>query len=312
MITDTFYNQKNEGEMPSVASDINDVTPNSPVRRQELVKRVTAGIKAARSQIWDLSLQIESPEKLEYVLTFAVGNSQVDRKIQYAFFASKNLGQTSNQFNAVGTVTKPLSISPMNFQDAIQQELKMNFEADFRYNQKENIHIQGTTERTMKYSEELQKHPIGFQCTREIETGNYYQRACHQAIIMAHAPDSFKFAVTYKDVNPTVKSLFHQLYRFAQSFGIWQLESNDQKVNPVGKIDFNVDASYLSQTLNFGLKSPLGEMRWKNIRIPKSSAAALATYWPIKPYERVWNYYTSHQYQRKQLFSLFFLILSLF
>lgn len=300
LFTDILYNQKNEGEMPLAASDMADTTPNSPTRRQELVKRVTAGIKAARSRVLDVSIQLNSPEKLEYAFTFAVGNSHVDRKVQYALFACKNLEQISYQINAVGRVTKPEYYSPMNYKEAIQQELKMDIEADIRYNQKENIHIQGNAEKTAKYIDELQKHPLGKQCILEIENGNNYQKACHKAIIMAHAPDSFKFNVNYKDVNPTVKNYVHQLYRIAQSMGIWQLESNDQKANPAGKIDINVDASYLSHTLNFGLKSPAGEMRWRNVRIPESAAIALATYWPINSFERVLNYYSSHLYQRKR------------
>lgn len=287
--------------MPLIASDLSDTAPNSPARRQELVKRVTAGIKAARSKVLDVSVQFDAPEKLEYAVTVAVGHSQVDRKVQYAFFASKNSAQGSHQINSIGRVTKPETYSPMNYKEAIQQELKMDFETDIRYNQKENVHIQGNAQKTAKYVDELQKSPLGKQCAQETENGNNYQKACHKAIIMAHAPDSFKFIVNYKDVSPTVKNHVHQLYQIAQSLGIWQLESTDQKANPAGRIDINLDASYLSHTLNIGVKSPSSEMRWKNVRIPEAAAIALATYWPINTLERVLNHYSSHQYQREYI-----------
>ncbi|CAH2243727.1 jg8786 [Pararge aegeria aegeria] len=296
-VYDSLYNLKNEGQMPEVASEMSDVTPNSPSRREELIKRVTLGINAARATVVDLSAKFDLPQQQEYVLTAAIGESRVDPKIQFALFAGRNSEQP-NQFNAVATLKKPASISLMNFQEALQKELKMEFEADIRYNKKENIHIHGSTERTRKYVEELQKQPWVKQCIEEIARGNFYQRACHKAIVMAHAPDNFKFGVLFKDVSPVVNNAPYQVLKIAESLGLWKWEEVPNKMPRDGKLDINVDASYLTNTLNLDLfHSFYGRMHIKNVPIPEVAPVALATYWPIRPYERVFNYYSKHQFQ---------------
>ncbi|XP_034836691.1 vitellogenin-like [Maniola hyperantus] len=295
-VYDTRYNLNNEGQMPETAAETSDATPNSPSRRDELIKRVTSGINTARATVWDLSAKFDLPQKQEYVFTAAIGDSHVDPKVQFAFFAGRNSDQP-NQFNAVGTLKKPASISPMNFKEALQKELKMEFEADIRYNKKENIHIHGSTERTKKYVEELQKQPWAKECEEEIATGNFYQRACHSAIVLAHAPDSFKFGVLFKDVNPLINNGVYQVFKIAEVLGLWQLEETPQKLPRDGKLDIDVNLSYLTKTMSLELfHSFYGRMRVKNVPIPEVTPAALATYWPIKPHERVFNHYKTHQY----------------
>lgn len=285
--------------MPEMASEIGDVTPNSPARRAEMIKRVITGINTARAHVLDLSAKFDVPQTQEYVFTAALGESLIDPKVQFALFAGRNSEQP-NQLNVVGTLKKPETVSVMNFQEALQKELKMEFEADILYNKKENIHIHGSTERTKKYVEELQKQPWAKQCLEEIASGNFYQRACHQAIVMAHAPDNFKFGIFFKDVSPLINNGIYQGFKIAETIGLWKLEDAPLKMPRDGKLDINVDASYLTNTLNLDLfHSFYGRMYIKNVPIPRVAPVALATYWPIRPYERVFNYYSKHQFLRK-------------
>ncbi|XP_026492905.2 vitellogenin-like [Vanessa tameamea] len=297
-VYDAFYNQKNNVQMEPVALDVNDVAPNSPSRREELAKRVISGIKSAKARVLDLSAQFESSEKLEYAATVAIGYSDVDPKTQFGVFTGRNSDQYGpGHVNVFGIITKPSSISPMNFLEALNSELKMDIEADIRYNQKENIHIKGTSERSKKYTEELQNHHLGRECKHEIENGNNYQQSCHEAIIMAQAPNSLKLSFTYKDINPVSRNFFNQVFRIAERYSMWQLEMNPQKVNPEGKIDVTVDASYLSHTWNFALNSRQGEIRLRNVPLPMAAPGALSIYKPITSYERVYNHYSKNQYQ---------------
>ncbi|CAH2099264.1 unnamed protein product [Euphydryas editha] len=297
-VYDTLYNQNNGGKVSPVAQQITDVSPNSPSRREELVKRVTSGIKSAKAQVVDLSAQFESSDKLEYVLTFALGRSEVDPKMRFEFFAGRNSDQNGPyQANGVGVITKPLSISPMNFQEAFNNNLKLDFEIDIRNSNKENVHIKGTAERTKKYADDLQNHPLGKECKQEMTKGNNYQRNCHRAIIMAHAPDNFIVSVAYKDIAPMTKNFFYQLYRIIEGLTVWQSEINPQNVNSDGKIDLNIDASYLRNTMNLALQTRLGEMRLRNIPISEAAAPSVAIYWPIMSYERILNHYSQHQFQ---------------
>ncbi|XP_032524894.2 vitellogenin-like [Danaus plexippus] len=295
---DTLYNQKETGVMPITASDVKDSTPNSPSRREELIKRVIAGIQSSRAHVVDLSAKFETEQKLEYTATLAIGASVVDQKIQFALFAGRNSDQYgSNQLNAVGRVTKPLSDSPINFQKALEKELKMDFEADILYNQKENIHILGSAERTKRYIEELQKEPQVKRCLENYARGNYYQHDCHEAVVMAHAPDNFKFSVSYKDVSSGTKNAAAYAYRILDGLNLWRSDINMAKTLPAGKLELNVDALYWTRNLNLIVNSRFGELRVNNIPIPEVTSRAVSMYLPISAYERILNYYTWHQYQ---------------
>lgn len=295
-----MWNQNNGVKVPPVVQQIADVSPNSPSRREELAKRVTSGIKSANVQVIDISAQFESPEKIEYVTTLAIGKSEVDPKVQFELFAARNSDQNgSYQANAFGVINKPATISPMNFQEALNNNLKLDFEIDYANSQKENVHIKGTAERTEKYADDLQKHALGKECKQEMTKGNNYQHNCHRAIVMAHAPDNYKVSVTYKDITPMTKNFYYQLYRIIEGLTMWQSEINLQNVNSEGRIDLNVDASYLTNTLNLALQTRLGEMRLRNVPIPKAAAPFVAIYSPYMSYERVLNHYSRHQFQRK-------------
>ncbi|XP_050356948.1 vitellogenin-like [Nymphalis io] len=297
-VYDILYNQKNSVQMEPVALEVNDVAPNSPSRREEIVKRATSGIKLAKSRVLDVSAQFESSEKMEFAATIAVGYSDIDSKTQIAIFMGRNSDQYGpGHINVFNIINKPTSISPMNFQEALNNELKMNIETDIRYNQKENIHIKATAERSKKYTEDLQNHPLGKECKRDIESGNNYQHNCHRAIVMAHAPDSVKLTVTYKDINPVSRNFFYQVFRVADRFSMWQTAMTPQKVNPDGKIDVTVDASYLTHTLNLVLNSHQGEIRLRNIPLPMVAPSAVAVYKPIFWFDRILNHYSKHQYQ---------------
>ncbi|XP_045456674.1 vitellogenin-like [Melitaea cinxia] len=297
-VYDTLYNQNNGDKVPPVVQKVADVSPNSPSRREELVKRVTFGIKSAKAQVLDLSAQFESPEKIEYVATLAIGQSEVDPKMQFELFAGRNSDQNGPyQANAFGVINKPASISQMNFVEALNNNLKWDFEIDYANNQKENVHIKGTAERTEKYADDLQNHALGKECKQEMSKGNNYQHNCHRAIVMAHAPDNYKVSVTYKDITPMTKNFYYQLYRIIEGLTIWQSEISPQKVNSEGRIDLNVNASFLTNTLCLALQTRLGEMRLRNVPIPKATAPFVAIYWPYTSYERVLNHFSRHQFQ---------------
>lgn len=297
MFTDQFYNQKQSGELGN-ADNRNDVSPNSGTRREEMVKRVSSGINSARAQVVDVSASFDGPQKQEYVLTAAIANSPVDAKIQYAFFAGKNSAQYGNeQINAVLKVTKP-EISPMNFLEALKKDLKITYEADIKYGQKGNIHIQGNNERTKKYTEQLKTHPLAKLVQQEIEKGNQYQLASYKMLIKAHAPDSFKTSVTYKDVSPYYMNLTSQAYKILKQW-TWNTEINPMKKVAEGKLQLEVQTSYIDNSLRFEMTSPSGVVRIDNVPIPKFAPYVMSVYSPFSMFERTNNYMTNYQYQRK-------------
>ncbi|XP_063630311.1 vitellogenin-like [Cydia splendana] len=293
---DTLYNQK-EPEVPIVASEIEDVTPISATRRQEIVKRAVAGIKYARAQIIDLSATFEGPQKAEYMLTAAVGDSKVDPKIRYAFFAARNSAKYgNNQINSVGKLNKPVA-SALNFVEALQKELKASFEVDFNLGQKNgNIQIKGSAERTKKATEEIQQSPWAKQSVQEIARNNYYQEASRMMIEMAYAPTHVQASVSYKDLSPSVINMTYQAYKALTTYGYWYSDINIMKKSAEGKLDFDAEAFYLDNYLNLNMISRYGHLKMNNVPIPKTSAAALSFYEPVNAYERVLNRLTRQQY----------------
>ncbi|CAG5058253.1 unnamed protein product [Parnassius apollo] len=296
-VYDTYYNQKQDGEFNPVASEINDVTPNSEERRKELVKRAVTGIKTAKANVVDLSVVFDGPQKVEYVATAAVGESPVDNKKQYVFFAAKNWPQQgSSQINAVGKQNMP-EISSLNFQDSLREDFKIPFDFDIRYGPSGNIHINGQAERTRHYADALKTHPLAQQCDKEIAEGNQYQQACHEMIVMSQAPDSFKLSVTYKDVSPLVRYFVYQAYKTVEDFGFWYTDVNPFKTTPDGKLEIYAEASYLNSSLYLGLNSKYGEVHMKSLPMPEVAVFFMSSYRPFKTYELVYNYFTRQQYQ---------------
>ncbi|XP_063370028.1 vitellogenin-like [Cydia amplana] len=293
---DTLYNQQ-EPEAPVVASEIQDVTPISATRRQEIVKRAVAGIKDARAHIIDLSATFEGPQKAEYMLTAAVGDSKVDPKIRYAFFAARNSAKYgTNQVNSVGKLNKPAA-STLNFVEALQKELKASFEADLNLGQKNgNIQIKGSAERTKKATEEIQQSPWAKQSVQEISRNNHYQEASRMMIEMAYAPTYVQASVSYKDLSPSFINMTYHAYKALTTYGYWYSDINIMKKSAEGKLDFDAEASYIDNYLNLNMISRYGHLKMNNLPIPKTSAAALSFYAPVNVYERVLNRFTRQQY----------------
>lgn len=263
-----------------------------------MVKRVSSGIKNANAQVVDVSATFEGPLKQEYVLTAAVASSPVDQKLQAVLFAGRNSAKLGNeQINVVFKVAKPV-ISPLNFLEALKKDIKMTYEADIKYGQNGNIHIQGDAERSKRFTEELKNHPLANLVQQEIVNGNLYQAASQKMLIYAHALDSFKATVTYKNVSPMYKIWTSHVYNILNQLS-WNIEMNPMKRAAEGKLQLDVETSYLDNTLRFEMISPSGLVRIDNVEIPEVTPYLVSVYSPFSPIERVVNYGTSNQYQRK-------------
>lgn len=294
-VYDELFNQKQGGELKE-ARNVQDVTPNSKARRGEMVKRVSSGINSARAQVIDVSATFEGSQKQEYVFTAAVASSPVDRKMQMVWFAGRNSAQQRNeQVNVVLRVTTP-EISTMNFLEALKKDMKMTYEADIKIGQDGNIHIQGTTERTKMATEQLKNNPLAKLVQEQIANGNQYQAAAHRMLIRAHAPDNMKAIVTYKNLSPM------NLNWTSQAFHILKQWNRNIEINPTkkvgdGKLQVEVQGSYLDNTLRFEMISPAGLVRVDNVPLPRFTPEIVSLYTPFSPYERLGNYAGYDQFQ---------------
>ncbi|RVE48729.1 hypothetical protein evm_006623 [Chilo suppressalis] len=299
---DSYYNLAVAStiEQPLVAIHTEDVVPNSRDRRLQMATRVSAGFKTARARVIDVSATFEGQQKHSYVMTAAIGDSLVDSKIQYVFFAGKNsdqAGKSADQINAVGTVLKPVS-RPFNFVEAIKNEMKMKFGFDIKYGHGGNgmVKIDGFMERSKKYTEELLKHPLAKQCMQQVKKNNLYQHACHQMLVKAHTPDYLKTSVVYKEVSPVFRNMTYKAFRIIDSLGFWFTDVNPMKTTPDGKLEIESQLWYPDNTMSLALSTRLGEVHLNDVPMPKFVGSWLAVYPPFKSTECVLNEFTRDQY----------------
>ncbi len=279
-------------------ADIKDSSPNSPGRREELMKRAVSGINKPRALVVDLSAVFEGSQKLEYVLTAALANSPIDPKVQAATFAGRNSGKNgNNHVNGFATFEVP-SIPTMNFLEALKTDLRSNFRGELRFDQdiKTNIKVEGVAERTAQYTEALKKDAWGNQCFEEISSNNLYQPACAKMVTMARTPDYIKMSLTYKDISSAYKNMTLKPYRIMQHLGFWSSDLNVQKTAPDGKVELELQNNYIDNTMSLWLSSRIGEIRINDVPLPKVVIPALSLNTPLQFPERVLNHFTKQQY----------------
>ncbi|KAL4712509.1 hypothetical protein ACJJTC_007525 [Scirpophaga incertulas] len=298
----TYYNHKHnvqEGsvDQPLVASPVDDVTPNSKTRREEMAKRVSLNIKNAKIRIVDVSATIDGQQKQEFIVTAAIGNSPVNSKMQYAVFLGKNNAQNGNeQINAVGTVWKP-SFTPLNFVEALKKDLKVKFEGDVLYGNNRHGNLQVYMVRSPQRTEELVQQQLARECAKHIESGNIYSYECYKMVIRAHAPDYIKAIVNYKDVSSVVKNMTYKAMRLIDYAGYWYSDVNLLKVVTDSKFEIESQFDYAANMVDMKITSKMGQINFNSVPIPRFSASALAVYPLFTPYERVMNDFTREQYQ---------------
>lgn len=272
---------------------MNDVTPNSVARREELVKKVASGIESAKVQLVDISAVFDGKQKVEYVFTAATANSFVDNKYQAAVFF-----HGYEQINAVFKMIKP-KIAPMNFEEALKNKIKVVYEADLKYGNSENIQLQGFSERTEKYTEMLLNDPLAKQCQKETSKHNFYQNDCYKMIMKAHAPDYFKGTVTYKDLTPAAFNTTYQTYEFFKQMYSLEHEEDVLKTIDDGKLDIEIQAYYYDNYINYEFTTNHGLLRLNNVEGMDYYPYAMAVYAPTTSWERSRNWFTGYQNLRK-------------
>nr|AAB03336.1 vitellogenin [Lymantria dispar] len=290
---DVSHNLNSTGKFGE-AHRFSDVTPNSAPRREEIVKRVSSGIKTATARVIDFSASFEGLQKLEYAVTAAVAGSMVDLKTQFAVFMGSQ--SDNGQINAVFKLQKP-QMAPLDFHKALNSAVKYLIEADVTYGENSNINFKGHTERSQEYAEQLKNSLWANQCAQENAQQNKFQLGCHNVLIESHAPDRFKASITYKHIPAAHTALLDSYIQ-----GLWSkgFEYNPSKRLPVGQIELEANASYVDQTANVAWTWWNGQVRFNNLPNTYITPALTTAYQPIG-IEDSWthfaNSYSYHQYE---------------
>lgn len=292
--TDTLFNQKQSGKFGPASVVEKEVLVNSEARREEIVKRAASGIESAEVQLYDFSAAFNGKQKIRVsVFTAAIADSFVDNKVQGAF-----LFNGCEQINAVFKVVRP-KIAPLNFEQALKNKIKVTYEADLKFGNSDNVHIQGLGERSEKYTEQLSNDPLAKQCLQETSKDNSYQKDCFKMIVKAHAPDYFNFNVSYKDLKAVDLNEISNTYGIFKNIFSWDQEEDVSKTIDDGKMEVVVQSFYYDNYENYEFASKYGVLRLNNVKGLGYYPYAMAVYGPITKWERAYNYYYGYQYMRE-------------
>uniref|UniRef100_A0A2A4IZG8 Vitellogenin domain-containing protein n=1 Tax=Heliothis virescens TaxID=7102 RepID=A0A2A4IZG8_HELVI len=290
LFTDTLYNQKQSGEL-APAAIFKDVSANSEGRREEIVKRAASGIESAQVELYDFSAVFEGKKKAEYVLTAAIADSYVDNKLQGVFF----FHGWGEQLNAAFKVIQP-KIAPLNFKEALKNQIKVTYDLDVKFGNQENIHLQGYSERSETYTEQLENDPSAKKCLEETNENNTFQSDCYKLIVKAHAPDFFKASVTYKDLTHDAMKSITEYYDIFKSRNSYTEEEDVLKTIENGKLEIEAQFFYEENYANYEFTSQYGVLRLNNVEGVAYYPFGFAVYAPITAVERSYNYYYGEQY----------------
>ncbi|XP_075987385.1 uncharacterized protein LOC142984007 [Anticarsia gemmatalis] len=285
---DARYNQKSNAEF-GPATLTKHIEPNSEARREELAEKASAGIDSAEIQLVDLSVQFNGPKKVEWVFTSAVAYSYVDPKYQVALFA-----RGSEQVNAVFRLKTP-KIVPLNFEEALKNDIKVTYELDIKHENDLNVNIKGTGERSEDYTETLKQDPKVKECLDDISKNNLYQKECYKLVIKAHAPDYFKASLTYKDSGSTFWNYTNYYYKFLKDVYDWEVETNPMQVAQDGKVEIEAKFQYYEPSIMYRFLTKYGSVRVENVEGMWYYPYAMAVYGPIGSWERSRNWFTGYQ-----------------
>ncbi|XP_022835071.1 vitellogenin-like [Spodoptera litura] len=289
VLFETLFGHEGDDELKP-AGHFTSLAGDSPNRRKKLADQVASKIKSAKVQIIDFSAVFDGHDKKEFLFTAALASSPVDKKSQFIVYA-----KGTEQINAVFKIVKP-KVIPINFERALENDIKVQYEADFKYGNSENIIFKGIGERSKEYTERLSNDPLAKKCLQETSNKNFYQKDCHKMIIKAHAPDYFKGTVTYKDVNPVLLNATYRIYNIFKHFTTWEEDEDLLKATEDGKVEIEAQAFYYDNYINYKFNTKYGEFRMNNVEGRSYYPYAMAIYTPITNWERSYNWFTGYQY----------------
>lgn len=284
---------------------IEDLSPDSQNRRQQLLQKVSAGIAYAESKVIDISATFDGENNGEYIATAALGQSRSDPTVQFAFVANRISKSGKCQAKGAGKVIKPDN-ALLNLDEALKQNMKSKFQlaVNFQHNSEKQskLNVQGHLERTKEHTEIINQLSVQNGCQKQMEGNNYYQPSCRRLIMQSYVPDELKATILYKDMSPLLKNWAYQFSRYAQYLGFYYSQENIFKNNQEGKIELESNVSVQDKTFNVTILSKTGEWRIRNAPLRDSAIPLLSMYPAYSAAERVANVFTSQQYTRK-LFS---------
>nr|CAD7460130.1 unnamed protein product [Timema tahoe] len=247
-------------------------SPDSEIRRQEFLDRVSEDIKSSSAVVVDVSAEFEGHNKAYFIATAAVASSPVDEKSRALFFFSHQPASSSEkpvQAYLVAESKNP-QVSWMDFNKAIREDPKSSFNAQLNlkeWNETESqIVVNGTVEQSSQRRRFVKHSPMAKLCESQMNEGNYGLPACRNVSIEANYRDRLEFTVHYENLTTDLKNLTYKAYQIARYMGYNYMGENIfVSHNLSDKVAFEGNLNPSLRAINVTIKSPIGDAEFIDV-----------------------------------------------
>ncbi|XP_076296565.1 vitellogenin [Lasioglossum baleicum] len=174
---------------------------NELIRRNELLQEVGKGIKAARSSVLDMEVQIPGELRTHSSLTIAYSESNAENKRKALMFWKMNMPEDDNtkyQICVAANQGSPMNTIP-SYEMAQRTNQKEEFDMDIRFGptcqQGDQLNVKGEALQSEQLKELLKESPVIETCEEQMKQGNKILRDCQNSAAFAKILDEYKFSL---------------------------------------------------------------------------------------------------------------------
>lgn len=260
------YNFNNE--LKQISSRISE---QSQERQNEFIQKVTPGLYNAHADVFDIGVNFEGNNRIDYSFTAAVAKSNVDPKSKVLIYYRRAVsGQQEYQ---VGVSAKNYieNTNGLDLTDSLKQspvfdsQIQVSYGQDYESSAK--IEIQAKLRRSEERKQYLLEDLEYKRCEHEMREGNHHLPGCANMTTRMNLLDQFDIKFQHKNVRSEhqeyVKSIFNvikfQLYP--------QLEQNENGDSRQITVQGRFGPRF--ESVNVTVKTPEGETTIRNVWVPE-------------------------------------------
>ncbi|XP_031845188.2 vitellogenin [Nomia melanderi] len=173
---------------------------NSEERREQFLKEVGKGIKAARSTVVDVELQIPGELESRNAFTAAWSESNADNKQKILLFWKINIPSEEFKYEVCSAIN---SVEPDNtipsYEMAMKTLPKEEIDMDIRFGVNcadgEQINVKGQAVQSAEMRKEIEKSAVAKTCEEQMMQGNKVLRDCQTAAALAKIWDELHLSL---------------------------------------------------------------------------------------------------------------------
>nr|AMK38869.1 vitellogenin 1 [Colaphellus bowringi] len=262
-----------------------DSSSSEEITSEKIMQKVGTGIKNARIEALDASVEFKGERDIKYTLAGAFGKSNVHPKSRMAVLFKMN--SNDDEFKPWEAHFESESRIPntgaFDLNEALETEPEVDTKVEFSFGHsgKPFTKIQADIEH--RRSEERKQHlkglPMYLQCKHEMRDGNKQLPACVNATMESNLLDHIKVKVQYENLSPAFINAYQNAMRyvhlkywltFEESRPELSLESNEM----VMEARFHPDLKFV----NVSVESPLGRSFVRDIAVSDVARRAMVVH----------------------------------